>query len=63
MHQCHEKSKLCLWNIIQMRSPIVCVLQDITAALEIFFPRYNAIWQRDRDEELKDFLVQRTSHL
>lgn len=30
--------------------------KDITTALEIF-SKYNALWQRDRDEELKEFLV------
>ncbi len=30
-------------------------IKDITTALEIFV-RYNALWQRDRDEELKEFL-------
>ncbi|CAF0880138.1 unnamed protein product [Rotaria sordida] len=31
--------------------------KDITTALEIF-TRFNTLWQRDRDEELKDFLAQ-----
>ncbi|CAF4446404.1 unnamed protein product, partial [Adineta steineri] len=29
--------------------------KDITAAL-VIFTQYNALWQRDRDEELKGFL-------